>query len=68
MFLLIFLACGENGFMQVGRRAFHVDERPMDAYSIFAFLSLHKERLLLPIASEEVQTIEFFTCEGLKNI
>ena len=40
----------------------------MDAYSIFAFLSLHKERLLLPIASEEVQPIEFFTCEGLKNI
>ena len=67
MFFLIFLACGENGFM-AGRRAFHVDERPMDAYSLFDFMSLHKERLLLPVASEEVQPIEFFTCEGLKKI
>jgi hypothetical protein len=40
----------------------------MDAHSLFAFQSLDKERLLLPVVSEEVQPIEFFTCEGFKYI
>ena len=68
LLLLIFFACGENGFVQGGRRAFHPDERPMDAYSILALRSVNKERLLLAVVSEEVQTIEFFTREGFKNI
>ena len=40
----------------------------MDAYSLLAFRRLDKERLLLAVVSEQVQPIEFFTCEGFKNI
>ncbi len=68
MFLLIFLACGVNGFLQGGRKAFHDYQRPMDAYSLFVFRRLNKERLLLPVVREEVQPIEFFTREGFKNV
>ena len=68
LFLLIFLACGENGFVQGGRRAFHADERSVDAHHVCDFRSLHKERLLLAVVREEVQAIELFTREGFKNI
>ena len=68
LLLLIFLACGENGFLQGGRRAFHADERPVDAYIAFAIQIMNKERLLLPVVGEEVQPIEFFTCERFKYI
>ena len=69
MLLSIFLACGKNGFVQGGRRAFHADERPVDAYIAFAIIQrLNKERLLLAVVREEVQAIEFFTCERFKNI